>query len=612
MPDTIACPQCGRRYPYRSQLVGRTVQCRACGHAFCVPGRAEEPMSAAAAYPPTDGSSSKSAGLEGVDDLLSQPLEGSPLPAEALRLPSVVPRRPRRRMTDREKVLLGVGGGLAACGLALLLLLATLGIASGLAAGAGLLVGLAGVVLAGFALRGNPLAAVATGVGLLFTLLVVALLQPSSSDVGPGASTSDQGTLGSALGNLLFGSSVPQTIPPFAGETSQDPIAQMTALVHLMESIRDESSLRELRPRILELFGQMLETEGRRVAPQRGPEVEQALPQFDQRMVAASQRLEVIPGGLELRRKLVKLIERTPIPAPPAGTRRPRPSGQSATVGQATGGASPSGPAGEDDQVGPLPTIASWVVWGWATPPPPEPAEDRQRRRATVEAAGGSPDAICVYVRGVTSDSLVKKIKAKVLEASQRMVVAPTMAGEVREFHCGKVEDFRVVAYRLDVGPIVKIEERKGILHVKLDPSKLFVRPGAPASGPIPRLDFQQAGIPAASSVALPTPPEPADVRRRREDVRWDAGQNLEGVEVVLHGSDEELNRLARQRLAALEMVKKVRSPNTGYFPRTIHCDDVGDMRVFAGQLDLGTIIQYDDQKGVIAVVVDPARLAEP
>jgi hypothetical protein len=304
---------------------------------------------------------------------------------------------------------------------------------------------------------------------------------------------------------------------------------------------------------------------------------------------------------LELRRKLVRLIERTPIPAPRAGS-----------VEQGTGGLAAAGQTGGDDRAGPLPTIASWVVWGWTTPPPPEPPEDRQRRRATVEAAGGNPDLVRVFVRGVTSESMVKQINAKVLDAAHGIVLAPVMTGEFREFRCGKVNDLRAMAYRLDIGPIKKIEKHKGILYVQLDPTELFERPRGWVSGPIPPLDFQQAGIPAAESVAVPAPPEPDDLRRRREDVRWEAGQNLEGVEVVLHGSTEELNALAYKRLKALKIARGLRSSNVGFLPATIHCDDVGDMRAFARKLDLGTIIQYDDENGVIGVVVDRAKLTAP
>ena len=217
-----------------------------------------------------------------------------------------------------------------------------------------------------------------------------------------------------------------------------------------------------------------------------------------------------------------------------------------------------------------------------------------------------------VYVRGVTSQQMVQPVSKKIIHGTGLAVVAPGTFGEVRQFGVLKIKDFRAVVYRLDVGPIEKVDAQKANVHVRLDPSELFERPQNPVSGPIPRLDFQQAGIPAASSVALPAPPEPADLRQRREEVRWDAGENLEGVDVVLHGSTEELNGLAFKRLKAMEMVRGVRSPGSGFLPRTIHCDDVGDMRAFARQLDLGTIFQYDDQSGVISVVVDPAKLVEP
>ncbi len=594
MPDTIPCPQCGRRYVYRSDLIGRMVQCQSCGRTFRVPGPAH--ASTPAVPSPAMGASSSPARPEGPVDAWSQPLGGPP--AEAVTLGRVPPRR-RRRMKDREKVFLGAGVALAASSLGLLLLLAILGIASGLAVAAGSLVGLAGVGLAAFALRGNPLAACTTGAGMFCAVLLAAVLQPGSSDIGPEGpaseegspqSTSEKGSLRSALGNLLISAPArptqTQTIPPFPGETSRDPVAQMTALVHLMEAIRGESSLQELEPRILALFGEMLQAEaaGRRVTPDKRLEVEQALPQFDQRMVAASERLEVISGGVELRRKLVKLMEERPLPQ--AATRQ--------------------------DQVPTLPTIASWVVWGWATPRPPEPPEDRQRRRKAVEAAGRNPDAIRVYVRGVTSDSMADRLRGKVLQATHGIVVAPVMAGEVREFRCGKIQDFRKATYRLDVGPIVKIEHEKAILHVQLDPSKLYDRPRDWVAGPIPLLFFDDAGIPAAPSVALPDPPEPAELRTRREDIRWDAGLNLEGVDLVLYGSNEDWNRRVYRRLAAMKPGKGLRTANAGFLPATIHCDDVGDMRVFAPKLDFGTIIRYDDERGLIHLVVDPARIAPP
>ena len=460
-----------------------------------------------------------------------EPPHVAPLPAEALIAPTLPPGPSGHRMNRRHKLLLGAGGILAVFGLGLLLVMAV-------------------------------------------------LFLRSSSGGGPSASS---------LAELFFGSSVSQTIPPLAGETSQDPVDQMVALVHLMELIRGEDNLRELQPRILELFGQMLQAEakGQRVPPAKRTDVENALPQFDQRMVAAGARLEIIPGGFDLRRKLVKLVEKTPLPR------------------------SPGDPTQEGD-AGPLPTIASWVVWGWATLPPPESPEDRQRRQQTRKAAGRNADVVRVYVRGVTSESMVKKVTGKLVEATRGTVVAPRIAGEVRQFHCGNIDDFRRAAHDLDIGPTTKIEPFEGTIHVELDPSKLFDRPKEWISGPILSLESVAMDLPPARSIKLPAPPEPADVRDRRKDVRWEAGENLEGVEVVLHGSAEELNRQAFRRLAAMGQVEKVRSRSDGFRPRTFHCDDIGDMRAFAGKLDLGPIIQFDDQKGVIAVVVDPARFAGP
>lgn len=529
MPDAISCPQCGRQFRHNAALIGRKVQCRACGRAFRVPGPAQATTPTASST--VGGVPSQSPPLQDTDNLSGGSPHIASLPSEAL-IPQGPPSRPPRYPTSRRnKLLLGVGGILAA-----------------------------------------------SGVGLL--LLLVALLQGDSSGGGPSVSAS--------LGELLLGSSTPQTIPSLAGETSQDPTDQMTALVHLMELIRCESNLRELEPRILELFGRMLkaEAEGRRVPPNMQPQVEEALPHFDQRMVAASARLEIIPGGFDLRSKLVKLVQQTPLPAPPE---------------------SPT----QDGESGSLPTIASWVVWGWATPPPPESPEDQRRRQHAKRAAGGNPKVIAVYVRGITSNSMVQRLQTKVLEASHGTVVAPLLAGDVRVFLCGKVNDFRQVAHRLDVGPIEDIKQHEGAIYVEVDPSKLFERPKTLLPGPIPPLESVAADIPPAPSIALPPPPEPADIRSRRKDVRWEAGENLEGVEVVVHGSTETLKLQIFRRLADMGQVEKVRSQSDGFRPRTYHCDDIGDMRAFAGKLDLGPIIQFDDQKGVIVVIVDPTQFPE-
>lgn len=477
----------------------------------------------------------------------------------------------------------------------LLLILVILSVANRLAVAAGLSVGLAGAGLTAFALRGNPLAARLMGAGLSCLVLGAAAVQPASPNDASGEASHGRGSLRSGLGGLLFGSPAPRTIPAFEGETSRDPLAQMTALVHLMEAIRDESSLQEMGPRILKQFGAMLQAEadGLRVAPHQRAQVEQALPQFDQRMVAASERLEIIPGGRELQRSLVKLLQER--------------HAATLSVDGPTGAAGPMG----QGNAGSLPTIASWVVWGWATPPPPESAEDRRQRRKVVEAAGRNPDTILIYIRGVTSESIVGTLRGKVLEATGGIVLTPFMPGEVREFLGGEIKDFCEAAYRLDVGPVVKIEHDKAVLHVQLDPSELFVRPREWVDGPIPLLDFQKAGIPAASSVFLPDPPEPADLHALREDVRWDAGQNLGGVELVLHGCSGDMNRRVFQWLVDRNLGKGVRTQNAGFRPGTIHCNDVGDMRVFARKLDFGTIIRYDDRNGVIHLVVDPARLDE-
>jgi predicted Zn finger-like uncharacterized protein len=39
MPFTVACDQCGQQYRVKEHLAGKEVKCKACGHAFRVPGR---------------------------------------------------------------------------------------------------------------------------------------------------------------------------------------------------------------------------------------------------------------------------------------------------------------------------------------------------------------------------------------------------------------------------------------------------------------------------------------------------------------------------------------------------------------------------------------------
>ena len=69
------------------------------------------------------------------------------------------------------------------------------------------------------------------------------------------------------------------------GESSTDPVEQMTAMVQLMAAIRGEGNLRNVEPRVLGLLERLLAAEAGAWgdSERKRAEVEEALPQFDQR-----------------------------------------------------------------------------------------------------------------------------------------------------------------------------------------------------------------------------------------------------------------------------------------------------------------------------------------
>lgn len=175
-------------------------------------------------------------------------------------------------------------------------------------------------------------------------------------------------------------------------------------------------------------------------------------------------------------------------------------------VQAATGVAPPAWPATQTAEEAP-PSLIAWIPSGWTAPPPPESEANREARHKAMEQAGNHPNLVLVCVEGITSRRMADAVSTKIAHAigGKGIVMRSVHAAEPEEFRCGGVEDIRELASKLDLGPITKLEEPKGIIHVRLIPAKLAQRVLRPRpSAPLAARPAQAPPTAVASS-SLPS-----------------------------------------------------------------------------------------------------------
>lgn len=161
----------------------------------------------------------------------------------------------------------------------------------------------------------------------------------------------------------------------------------------------------------------------------------------------------------------------------------------------------------------------------------------------------------------------------------------------------------RLFASELNVGSIRQYDERRGMIVVRFDPSRLAEALAADEPKP----------------AQLPAPPEPEETRAARQAVQAGRGRPRFGprfgrndpntVDILVEGASEDNADRIREWLGAL----------TGKPTGFSHSGDrwtfearVEDIRVFAARLDLGPIMRYEEEKGIIGIVLEPSKLSRP
>jgi len=325
MASLVQCPRCQRRYALREEMLGRKVVCASCGEKFRAPAQATAP-----AVQPSPGSPSPPAlptpAPSGADDLLGEALgdalsgdplsglalqTGDPLGGEALGagtpLAAGLSSYRSRRMSAADSVCLVVGGVLAAVSLGcLLVLFQLLRVSATAAIVAVALLGAAGAGLIVFAQRRNLLVALPVGTGIACLLCVGIVIRPLA-----------------------------QTPEQLADEC----LRASEEFVAALESIHDEATLRQARPKALAAMTRMLqlaerakrlETGGQAADPETEQKMKAALSEMSSRGASAGRGLGDIPGGRELIQDMMRVMQDAQkriaaVPNPPTpSTRRPQ------------------------------------------------------------------------------------------------------------------------------------------------------------------------------------------------------------------------------------------------------------------------------------------------
>ncbi len=330
---------------------------------------------------------------------------------------------------------------------------------------------------------------------------------------------------------------------------------------------------------------------------------------------------------------------------------------QVSVVEAATGVAPPTWPPFEFKAESRPPNLTAWVPSGWAIPPPPESPANRKRRQAwQIRDGAKNGDLVCIQVTGIPGESFADKIgdKIGVIKWTGGMSFRRKIDHGTWEYRY-LVKDIRKLAFRINVGPIVQFDESKGEIQIQLDPIRCEkwdptgnVSPPEPAvattpppetepiaqseakptpepkaepttepiakSTPKPRAKRRPkvADPPPKSVGIVPAPPEPAENRRRRQ--RRSAGPDFvdpNSVDLIFEGASPQVTREISRKIKAVypQAHSSYQWSKSGESPWKLVVAGVDDIRVFAARLDLGKITRYDEQKGVIEIKLDPAKL---
>jgi len=291
-------------------MFGKKVACASCGQTFLVPA----PTPVPAVQPAPRAATPPAPTAPGLDDLLSEAL-GASLPVDPLTGPALAAGTPlaggvssyrRRRMSGADAACLLLGSVLAVLDVGcLLVLFPILGVTATAAMVAAIVLGVVGAGLIVFAQRRNLLVALPVGTGICCLLFIGIVIRP---------------------------------LPKTPEQLAEECLLASQEFVAALESIHDETTLRQARPKVLNALTKMfqiaervgwLESEGRKVSPETEQKMKTAMNDFGPRSKAAGQRLRDIPGGQELALDMMRIIvdaqkRFAAIPKPSAATAQQR------------------------------------------------------------------------------------------------------------------------------------------------------------------------------------------------------------------------------------------------------------------------------------------------
>ena len=311
MAISMLCPRCSRRYTLRPEMIGKEVACM-CGQTFLVPApkttSATQPVPGPSLPPsPTGGS---------LDDLLGQSLGPSATPGGLMAAAALDGSGPlgggvtayrRRRMSAGDIACLATGNALAVIGLGCLFVLYRLLEATGMGwMVAAIVFALTGAGLVAFSLRRNLMIALPVGTAICCLAIVGFVVRP---------------------------------LPKSPEQVAEELLSASKEFVAAMESIRDEETLRQARPKMLDAMAKMvglieqakrLAAQGQKVGQETEQKMEAAMRDFNSRCTAARIRLRGIPGSEELLREVARTFQDAQkriaaIPDPTSASAAPRP-----------------------------------------------------------------------------------------------------------------------------------------------------------------------------------------------------------------------------------------------------------------------------------------------
>jgi len=234
-------------------------------------------------------------------------------------------------------------------------------------------------------------------------------------------------------------------------------------------------------------------------------------------------------------------------------------------------------------------------------PRPPEPEASRDRRNETRKDAGFEPDEFQVTVEGVPDDETARQIGATIMRLTGVRDIQLTGTDGTREYLARGAKDMRLFASELKVGSIRQYDERRGMIVVRFDASRLAEALAADEPKP----------------VELPAPPEPAETRAARQAAQAEGGRrgfssrftqnDPDTVEIHVEGASENNADRIREWIGALTG-KPTGFSHSGN--RWTFRARVEDIRVFASRLDLGPIMRYEEEKGILGIVLEPSKLS--